>query len=88
MGTRPRHPNKEIEAAVADAEDLGWRFAPLKGHGWGKLLCPSCDRNGCQIFVYSTPRSTGNHARDIRRAVKKCDCANGSNGNGGKDESI
>jgi hypothetical protein len=32
---RPRHPNKEIEAAVAHAETLGWRVVPISGHAWG-----------------------------------------------------
>src|SRR3954468_16239711 len=37
---RPRHPNKEIEAALAYAEGRGWRIVRLRGHAWGKMMCP------------------------------------------------
>ena len=37
---KPRHPNKEIEAAVAHAAALGWRMVPISGHAWGRLYCP------------------------------------------------
>jgi len=72
MGARPRHPNKEIEDAVRYAEAKGWSWVKLKGHGWGKLLCPHHDREGCQIFVWSTPRRPESHARGIRRDVDRC----------------
>jgi len=37
---RPRHPNKEIEKALAYAETQGWRVVLLNGHAWGKIQCP------------------------------------------------
>lgn len=77
MAKRSRHPNKEIEAAVAYAIDCGWRFEVLTGHGWGKILCPWNDtecRCGtfCQISVWSTPPNPEGHARKIRRLVDGC----------------
>ena len=70
--SRTRHPDKEIEEAVAYAEKLGWRVVMAKGHAWGRIYCAHHDREGCKISVWSTPRSTGNHARDIVRIVNRC----------------
>jgi hypothetical protein len=69
---RTRHPDKEIEDAVSYAEAIGWKVVPIKGHGWGRLYCAHHDRDGCKVSVWSTPRSSGDHARDILRAVKRC----------------
>lgn len=46
MAGRPRHPKKEIEAAVAQLEALGWTWKePGKSaHAWGRMLCPQNDR--------------------------------------------
>jgi hypothetical protein len=68
--TRPRHPNKEVEAAVVYAESRDWSFRKM-GH-WGRLFCPRADRDGCQVGVNSTPRDGDVHARQIRRAVDRC----------------
>lgn len=68
---RSRHPNKEVEAAVADAEAKGWTVRPL-GH-WGRLFCPyHVPREGCQVGVYGTPKNPENHANQIKRAVGRC----------------
>ena len=69
---RNRHPDKEIEDAVAHAEQLGWRVIPVSGHAWGRLYCALADREGRMISIWSTPRSAGNHARDIIRAIGRC----------------
>ena len=74
---RPRHPSKEIEAALAYAESCGWRVVLLKGYAWGKIMCPWNDeecRCGtfCQESVWSTPRVPENVARHIRRVVDGC----------------
>ena len=68
----PRHPNKDIQAAVAYALERGWRLAKSNGHAWGRLFCPRGARDGCQIAVYSTPRNPTAAARTIRREVDKC----------------
>jgi hypothetical protein len=69
---RPRHPNKEIEAAVAYAEARGWSWKKAAGHAWGRLLCVHHDRDGCQLSVWSTPKGPENHAKAIRRTVDRC----------------
>jgi hypothetical protein len=61
---RPRHPDKDIEAAVSYAESCGWVCTISKrGHAWGRLRCPYGQRGGCQFSVWSTP---------IRREVARC----------------
>lgn len=69
---RNRHPDKDIEEAVAFAEEIGWRVVAVKGHAWARLYCAHHDREGCKVSVWSTPRSGGDHARDIIRAVNRC----------------
>ena len=71
---RPRHPNKEVEDAVAYAEARHWPqhdFGRALGH-WGRLFCPHADRDGCQVGIFSTPKNAGNHARQIIRAIDRC----------------
>jgi hypothetical protein len=69
---RSVHPNSDIEEAVKLAEDKGWRYMHSNGHAWGRLFCPSGQRGGCIISVWSTPHDTFDHARQIRRRVTKC----------------
>ena len=79
--SRSKHPNKHIEAAVAHAEQKGWRCKMSGGaaHCWGTLLCPREDRDGCRISVNSTPRNPENHARQIQRKVDSCGHADTEN---------
>lgn len=74
VGSRPTHPNKEIEAAVKYAEANGWRYKAVgkSSHAWGRLLCPFPDTTGCRLSVWSTPQSPEDHAKRIRREVAKC----------------
>ncbi len=69
---RPRHPSKEIEAAVELAEARGWTVHLSSGHAWGHLYRPLGSRDGCRVSVWSTPRNAQNHAKGIRRAVERC----------------
>jgi hypothetical protein len=79
--TRPRHPNKEIEAALIELEKLGWKVEKSTGrsaHAWGFARCPenakdAC-RNGvfCQNQIWSTPRNPTGHARDLVRKANGC----------------
>lgn len=79
--TRPRHPDKEIEAALLKLECLGWRVEKSKGrsaHAWGFARCPAnakdtC-RNGvfCQNQIWTTPRNPTGHARDLVRKATGC----------------
>lgn len=69
---RPRHPNKEIEAAVRYAESKGWTFVRRGSHAWGILNCPESSREGHQFFIHSTPRNPFVHAEKLRRTVNHC----------------
>jgi hypothetical protein len=70
--SRPRHPNKHIEAAIQHAEALGWRVKLSQGHAWGQLYCPQSTREGCIVSVWSTPKNPENHARHVRRDIDLC----------------
>lgn len=73
MPGRSRHPRKEGAAALRETEDAGWRVTPTaSGHRWGVLRCPEASREGCQASVWSTPRSPGTHAKQLRRVVTRC----------------
>lgn len=74
---RKRHTDKDIEAAITYAELKGWRIEMRSGHAWGRMYCPFNDaqcRCGefCVASIWSTPKSAGNHAKQIRRIVDKC----------------
>ena len=69
---RPRHPNKEIEAAIVEAESLGWIIEKRSGHAWGIAQCPFGQRGGCRMSIWSTPRNPEAHARQLRRALVRC----------------
>lgn len=69
MVPRGRHPKKDIERALKDAEAEGWRVErTASGHRWGVARCGS----GCSVSVWSTPKNPVNHAKAIARAVKRC----------------
>jgi len=75
MSTRPRHPDKDIEAALCHAEENGWRVIKSQGgqaHPWGRIFCILENRDGCRMSISSTPRSTTNHAKRILKTVSKC----------------
>lgn len=66
---RGSHSKKEVEKALKGAEAAGWTvIATAAGHRWGKVECGK----GCVISIWSTPRSPGNHAKQIARAVRNC----------------
>jgi hypothetical protein len=69
-----KHPNKHIRAAIRHAETKGWRVSKAgpRAHIWGTIWCPQSSREGCRIFVMSTPRDPEKHARDIIRDVDHC----------------
>jgi hypothetical protein len=88
---RKRHPDKDIEAAIADAELKGWRIEMRSGHAWGRMCCLFNDaqcRCGefCVASIWSTPKNRGNHAPQIRRIVNNCTGSRDDTGENG-DES-
>lgn len=75
--TRGRHSKKEIEAALAYAEENGWMIEQGGSHAWGKMYCPQNDKDckcgtHCVTSINSTPKSPVNHARQIRRVIDNC----------------
>lgn len=67
-----RHPNKEIHAALDYARSKGWTVTRGGSHAWGKIECQHAAREGCRMWIYSTPKSPHGHAKDIRRYVDRC----------------
>jgi hypothetical protein len=74
---RKRHPKKEVEAALQYAEDQGWRVETGGSHAWGAMYCPSNDKDCrcgefCISSIWSTPRNSTNHGKQIKRIVDNC----------------
>lgn len=68
MARRPKHPRKEIEPILRQAEQQGFTIRHPFGH-WGGLVCPG----NCRIInIWSTPRNAGNHAKQLKRAINNC----------------
>ncbi len=74
MAGRPKHPDKDIEAAVQYAASKNWTWTKAKSHAWGQLWCPLRARDGHRTSVNSTPKNGRNHADGIRRFVDRCKC--------------
>lgn len=74
MSSRPRHPDKDIEAAIQHLETLGWTYRNVgkSSHAWGRMLCPQHDSTGCQVSVWSTPKVPAMHARQLMGHGKRC----------------
>jgi hypothetical protein len=71
MADRPKHPKKDVEAAVQYCEEHSWTFRKM-GH-WGRMYCPHPDHaDRCHISIFGTPKNEGNHAQQIKRAVDRC----------------
>lgn len=68
-------PEMGVRDAIKYAEQDGWTFvkASARAHIYGTLYCPPRTREGHRQPVYSTPRSSENHARRIREEVDNCD---------------
>ena len=70
--TQRRHPKKPVQEAIEYALSKGWRLKHPTGHPWGGLYCQHPGRQGCIIWVWSTPMNADNHAKQIRRRVDSC----------------
>jgi hypothetical protein len=71
---RPKHPKKDVEAALQEAEAEGFRVETGRGH-WGVMYCPSTDpEDRCPqpFWIWSSPANSTNHAKQIRRYVARC----------------
>ncbi|MBM83975.1 MAG: hypothetical protein CMJ78_25750 [Planctomycetaceae bacterium] len=74
MESRAKHPNKHIQEAIEHAQSQGWRLTKSGGqaHIWGTVWCPDASRDGCRFRIFSTPANPENHAKDLRRAIRRC----------------
>jgi hypothetical protein len=75
--SRKSHPKKEIEDALRYAESHGWRVDVGGFHAWGKIYCPYNDKECrcgefCISCIWSTPKNSGVHAKQIKRVVDNC----------------
>lgn len=74
---RKKHPKKEVEAALSYAEERGFTIEIGGSHAWGKLYCPHNDKECrcgefCITSIWSTPKNSVNHARQIKRVIDHC----------------
>jgi hypothetical protein len=74
---RKKHPKKEVEEALNYAEVFGWSIEIGGAHAWGKMYCPYNDKNCrcgefCITSIWSTPKNSTNHAKQIKRVVANC----------------
>jgi hypothetical protein len=72
----PRHPSKEIEAAVSSAEDNGWTCQLSSGHAWGRLLCGLQHARRLSNFgVVDAEKSRGTRPShsEVRRSLPACE---------------
>ena len=74
-----KHSKKEVQVAIEYAESKGSRIELSKGssHAWGMMYCPYNSEDYrcgeyCISSIWSTPRSSGNHAKQIRKIVDRC----------------
>jgi hypothetical protein len=69
---RAKHPRKQVETALKQAESRGFRVETNRAH-WGILYCPGNRIGKCpQLSVNGSPRSADNEAKRINRYVDNC----------------
>ena len=68
MGERPRHPRKELEAVIREAERRGWRAS--RSRLYYVMLCP-CGAH--RKSVHLTPSDPG-YERNLRGWLRRATC--------------
>jgi hypothetical protein len=70
---RSRHPKKDVEEALQEAEKAGMIVEDSRGH-WGVIWCPGDEHDRCPrpFWVWSSPKNVQNHAKQIRRYIARC----------------
>ena len=68
-----KHPNKHIREAIEYAIDNGWDVVDTgkSGHAFCRLKCVLGHAEH-QMSVWSTPKDSETHAKQILRKVKQC----------------
>ncbi len=66
------HSKKEVRKALDDAAAAGFLVVPTEAHGhsWGYIDCPHAACSG-RLWVWSTPASEDDHAKQIRRFIRR-----------------
>jgi hypothetical protein len=67
--TRPKHPDKNIEAVLQEAEGHGW---VKKGRAYFRALC-TCGKGHAKWSIHLTP-SNPNYARDLYAWFRRQEC--------------
>ena len=75
--TRPRHPDKHLEALLREAEDKGWRVE--RGGKYYKMYCSMRCGQPCKKTVKLTP-SNPNYERQCRNQLARATCWNEQEG--------
>lgn len=77
--TRDCHPDKDIEVALKYVETKGWHIelAGSSSHAWGRAYCPYNSKDCrcgkfCIASIWTTPKSSTNHAKQIKRLADSC----------------
>jgi hypothetical protein len=70
------HSKPEVRRALDEAAGVGLTVVATPnrhGHSWGYIACthPDCPPRMRRMYVHSTPASQDNHARDIRRFIRR-----------------
>jgi hypothetical protein len=70
---RSKHPKKDVEEALQEAEVAGMIVEDGHGH-WGVIWCPGDEDHRCPrpFWVWSSPKNAQNHAKQIRRYTARC----------------
>jgi hypothetical protein len=68
---RPRHPVRELEAILKEAEERGWLVT--RGNGYFKMACPCADKH--LTWVHLTP-SDSRYGRNKRSWLASRTCWN------------
>lgn len=74
MPGRPKHPDKDLEALLKEAENKGWRVTK-GGNGHYKMYCPCYLK--CMKTVACTP-STTNYLKNLLKQLQRATCWGGA----------
>lgn len=69
---RPRHPNKELETLIRDAESQGWTVTKKRKYYRARCPCPM----KCSEMIHLSP-SDPNYGINKRKKLSKCEAWEG-----------
>jgi hypothetical protein len=68
----PAHSKPSWREAIGSARAAGWHLQLFSGHSWGKVVCSRTMANPCAKLIFSTGKSSENHAKDLLRLIQRC----------------